>query len=295
MEEDECERGGGAPSPDPIPPDTVAAVSQPPDAIARNIPLSQPPDAIARNIPLSQKPSRHIACYLLRSLSSPQCVYIGYTNEPARRLRQHNGEIKNGALKTSRKRPWEMILCVWNFPNRVAGLQFEWAWQHPGSTRILPGTAKGVNKTVEMAAKLVCENESPFGRMPIKFHFMDSTAKKIFEKSLSKNIPHIEISLGSLSDLPHSNVLGSPEIDRNVPHMCPICGVSIYVDVWILTCDACGFLFHPCCLAMAELGHGRELIPRSVECRICLTTLQWPMLVQGAKRYVKSDGGYEAC
>mmetsp|Transcript_11992 Transcript_11992/g.36544 ORF Transcript_11992/g.36544 Transcript_11992/m.36544 type:complete len:83 (-) Transcript_11992:880-1128(-) len=42
-------------------------------------------------------------CYLLRSCSekrgSKGRTYIGFTTNPARRLRQHNGELKNGGVR----------------------------------------------------------------------------------------------------------------------------------------------------------------------------------------------------
>merc|ERR1719356_1770026 len=76
-------------------------------------------------------------CYLLRS-ADPRFkarTYIGFTMDPRRRLRQHNGEISAGAWKTRRGRPWQMVLVVWGFPCKIAALQFEHAWQHPGISR----------------------------------------------------------------------------------------------------------------------------------------------------------------
>ncbi|KZT28272.1 hypothetical protein NEOLEDRAFT_1087264 [Neolentinus lepideus HHB14362 ss-1] len=79
------------------------------------------------------------ACYLLKSVRTPRtkATYIGSTPNPPRRVRQHNGEITQGAWKTQRNRPWVMQMIVHGFPSKLAALQFEWAWQHPHISRHL--------------------------------------------------------------------------------------------------------------------------------------------------------------
>ncbi|KAG9322034.1 hypothetical protein KVV02_006052 [Mortierella alpina] len=76
-------------------------------------------------------------CYLLAS-NVPRYkshAYVGSTPDPVKRLRQHNGDLTQGAKKTSKKRPWKMVLLVHGFPTKLAALQFEWAWQHPERSR----------------------------------------------------------------------------------------------------------------------------------------------------------------
>ena len=72
-------------------------------------------------------------CYILCSLNEKYLygTYIGFTDNPLHRIRQHNGEIKGGAKFTKRRRPWKLILVISNFPNKIAALKFEWAWQNP--------------------------------------------------------------------------------------------------------------------------------------------------------------------
>ncbi|KAL8438173.1 hypothetical protein ACSSS7_000408 [Eimeria intestinalis] len=67
--------------------------------------------------------------YLLQSVSSPLHFYVGCTTNPPRRLRQHNGELQQGARRTLSHRPWRLCLVLWGFPSLVSALQFEFRWQ----------------------------------------------------------------------------------------------------------------------------------------------------------------------
>ena len=73
-------------------------------------------------------------CYLLRSMPSPLSTYVGFTTDPRKRIRQHNGEITAGARRTHQRRPWQMLAVVAGFPSQVAAL-------HSGAPR--PRCARG--------------------------------------------------------------------------------------------------------------------------------------------------------
>jgi predicted GIY-YIG superfamily endonuclease len=69
-------------------------------------------------------------CYVLQEQIGER-TYVGATVDPARRLRQHNGEITGGARATS-GRKWNRICYVRGFPDNHAALKFEWRWKYYG-------------------------------------------------------------------------------------------------------------------------------------------------------------------
>jgi len=76
-------------------------------------------------------------CYILWNEKRTH-TYAGYTVNPTRRLRQHNGEIVGGAKYTSRFGPWSFAFIVscdtWD--NHKA-LSFEWHLKPHGRRRVV--------------------------------------------------------------------------------------------------------------------------------------------------------------
>lgn len=71
--------------------------------------------------------------YLLLCEPSRNATYVGATVDLNHRLRQHNKEIKGGAVATSVKvangELWIRAAHVKGFPDWQSALQFEWRWK----------------------------------------------------------------------------------------------------------------------------------------------------------------------
>jgi len=61
--------------------------------------------------------------YLLKSTVSNR-TYVGYTVDTIRRLNQHNGLLCGGAKKTSKFRPWKIVMFV-SFEFERTAMQYE--------------------------------------------------------------------------------------------------------------------------------------------------------------------------
>jgi predicted GIY-YIG superfamily endonuclease len=90
-------------------------------------------------------------CYILKSQDPlhPNLTYNGKTNDPKRRLRQHNGEISGGARATTRARPWEMYVLISGFKSEIDALRCEWRIKHPTKSRKRPKMYCGVEGRVK--------------------------------------------------------------------------------------------------------------------------------------------------
>ncbi|CAI0399494.1 unnamed protein product [Linum tenue] len=150
---------------------------------------------------------RFFACYLLTSLSprSKNFTYIGFTVNPRRRIRQHNGEIKCGAFRTKGKRPLAMVFCIYGFPTQVSALQFEWAWQHPRESKAVREAAlsfksfSGVANKIKLAYTML--GLPPWQRLNLTVDYF-STKYKNCSPSLPSLPLHIKVRVCPMDELP---------------------------------------------------------------------------------------------
>lgn len=104
--------------------------------------------------------------YILRS-EVCNSTYNGKTNDPSRRIRQHNGEITGGAKATSSKRPWKFICLISGFIDEKDALRAEWRIKHPSRKKKREqkycrpeGRIKGLNNILQNFEKWTSNCES---------------------------------------------------------------------------------------------------------------------------------------
>ncbi|XP_006281183.2 structure-specific endonuclease subunit slx1 [Capsella rubella] len=67
--------------------------------------------------------------YLILSTNEPIKTYVGITTDFARRLKQHNGEIRGGAKASSSGRPWLCACIITGFTCLSQAASFESKWK----------------------------------------------------------------------------------------------------------------------------------------------------------------------
>ncbi|AYV85910.1 MAG: structure-specific endonuclease subunit [Solivirus sp.] len=71
--------------------------------------------------------------YFLQSTTSNK-TYVGYTNNPFRRIKEHN-EGKGKGAKRTKGNQWRIVCVISGFPTTRAALQFEFCWHELRASR----------------------------------------------------------------------------------------------------------------------------------------------------------------
>ncbi|XP_014118022.1 PREDICTED: structure-specific endonuclease subunit SLX1 [Pseudopodoces humilis] len=226
------------------------------------------------------------AVYLLRSAAAARGparpgTYVGFTVDPRRRLRQHNGGRR------------EMELFVHGFPSDVAALRFEWAWQHPSSSHRLfaPPVRRPREQPIGFALRVLPRllRAPPWSRLPLKIRWLRP--------------PRPALELAPPPHVVEEEGAGPPRLKRRKGRSqetaaaadgCGLCGEDLATPLLRCPRPPCSMAAHPPCLARLFLApEPRQLLPITGACPRCHAQLLWGDLIRRCKGEAEPEEEWE--
>ncbi|KAM3820851.1 structure-specific endonuclease subunit SLX1 isoform 1-T3 [Vipera latastei] len=221
-------------------------------------------------------------------------IYIGFTVNPERRIDQHNGGKRcGGAWKTSGRGPWDMVLIVHGFPSDVAALRFEWAWQHPHSSRRLTHVTRRRTRErqfdfhLRVLAHML--QTAPWCRLPLTIRWLKQEYCREFPPGLEPPL-HMPIAFGpvrAVKDSERAEPL-SPEEQVATTKHCSVClktfqdgDEDIPLHCFHSTCAMAAHMF---CLSRLFLEkEPNHILPIEGQCPGCKNLILWGDLIRHHK------------
>ncbi|XP_005754773.1 structure-specific endonuclease subunit SLX1 isoform X5 [Pundamilia nyererei] len=208
-----------------------------------------------------------------------------FVQKSQRRIGQHNaGRHRGGAKRTSGRGPWEMVLIIHGFPSDIAALRFEWAWQHPHSSRRLVHVSRRSRKesSLEFHWRVVSNmlRVAPWNRLPLTARWLKQEYRMDFEPGLQPPL-HIPIAFGTVRAKKTPSLQCQDEEEEEAS-MCFLCEKHIKVSEK-LSCvhPSCGMRGHVICLARYFLrSEPSHLLPVEGECPSCDSSMLWGSLIR---------------
>lgn len=225
-------------------------------------------------------------------------TYIGYTVDPNRRIKQHNkGKKYGGAWKTSNRGPWTMVMIIHGFPNDISALRFEWAWQHPQSSRRLHHVAKkkAREKVYDFCLRVLSEmlQVGPWNRLPLTVRWLNEEFARDFPAGKGPPM-HMPICHGPViskklaknkltQDSQQYSQKSNQDITPNDIMLCYICFKPIE-STKAMTClnSDCSVMCHITCMSSCFLSTG-EYVPIEGSCPKCKNQYLWGDIVRKFK------------
>lgn len=130
-------------------------------------------------------------CYII--YNDKNRIYIGYTNNPIKRLRQHNGEISGGARATHNRGEWHYLMIIELFESKHnVGLQCEYALKHPTNQRKRPKFYNGKEGSINSIPLVM--NNPKFSEISFQIRVIPDFYQKLFKLcSEYKNVEIVEL------------------------------------------------------------------------------------------------------
>lgn len=265
--------------------------------------MSQEPPKTGEDV--AEKVEDFYGVYLLVS-QNPKYkgrTYVGFTVDPERRLKQHNGGREaGGACRTSNRGPWAMILIVHGFPNMISALRFEWAWQHPKRSRRLNQVPakKKYEKLVHYHIRLLSEmlTIGPWCRLPLSVRWLrpDLKADLALDFPRDKQPPiHMPVLYGPVKSVKLKKAKKSkqnpddPEAEcSSTPLLCGLCFETVASEDRVQCLSKkCSSVYHMICLADKFNAASNEsrlyFLPLDGHCPVCDIFMLWGDVIRHKK------------
>ena len=154
--------------------------------------------AIHETLPTEIATAQPWYCYILRNTQHQysHLTYNGSTNDPRRRLRQHNEEIAGGARYThGRNGGWEIYALVTGFVDHKNALSCEWRIKHtngkpgkrPNAHLGMVGRIRGLFEVLKLdkwTSKCMVDNS----KIPYTVYIAEDVAEYLQGSPLPENI-----------------------------------------------------------------------------------------------------------